>query len=58
MILSDKDIQEFTTCWEKEFSETLGLEEARLQASLLLRLYMHLVDPHSHPLNTNRPDTP
>jgi hypothetical protein len=55
-MISGKDIQEFIIGWEAEFSETLSLEEAQLQASLLLRLYMHLVDPISYPLNTNRPN--
>ena len=56
MDLHDQDIREFIALWEEEFSESLTVEEARLHASLLLRLYLHLVEPHSNPLNTNRHD--
>jgi hypothetical protein len=57
MELTDQDIREFIAVWEAEFSELLTVEEARLHASLLLRLYFHLVEPHSNPLTTNRQDS-
>lgn len=56
MYLNDQDIREFIALWEEEFSESLTMEEANLHAALLLRLYFHLVEPHSHPLTTNRHD--
>lgn len=56
MDLTDQDIGEFMALWEEEFSEPLTMEEARMHASLLLRLYFHLVEPHLNPLTTNRQD--
>ena len=53
MDITDQDIREFMAVWEEEFSELLTMEEARLQASLLLKLYVHLVEPHPNPLTTN-----
>lgn len=51
MELSDQDIREFMAAWKEEFSEVLTVEEARLHASLLLKLYMHLVENYQNPPN-------
>ena len=52
MDITDQDIREFMALWEEEFSELLTMEEARLQASLLLKLYVHLVEHYSNPPNS------
>lgn len=51
MNLTDQDIREFISAWEEEYSELLNMEEARLHASLLLKLYMHLAEHYSYPSN-------
>lgn len=52
MDITDQDIREFIAIWEEEFSELLTMDEARLQASLLLKLYAHLVEHYSNPPNS------
>jgi len=45
MDLDDADIREFADLWKQEFDETLSLDEARYQASLLMELYEALASP-------------
>lgn len=45
MKLSDDDIQEFIGIWKKEFGETLSPDEARHEASQLIRLCALLAQP-------------
>jgi hypothetical protein len=61
MNLEDDELREFSKLWEQEFNETLSLNEARIQASLLLELYALLGKPlpeeRSNPSNPNHPPT-
>lgn len=45
MYLEDDELRELSKLWEQEFNETLSLNEARIQASLLLELYGRLYKP-------------
>ena len=40
-----EDLQEFRQIWKQEFNENLSGDAARLQASLLLELYLQLAKP-------------
>ena len=45
MKLTDIEVQEFANLWLAEFGERLPLDQARVQATLLLRLYARLATP-------------
>jgi len=45
MYLEDDEIREFSKIWEQEFHETLSIDEAKREASLLLELYALLSQP-------------
>jgi len=42
---TDEDLEEFRRIWKQEFNEELSGDAARLQASLLLELYLRLAKP-------------
>ena len=39
MNLTEKDLQEFIGIWKREFGETITLDQARHEGTLLLELY-------------------
>jgi hypothetical protein len=53
MDLLDQDIRDFIALWQEEFHEPLTSEEARLHASLLLKLYIQLVESSSYSNSSN-----
>ena len=53
MQLEESEVKEFAELWKREFNEDLSLDAARLQASLLLELYVRLARPL--PGTTNKP---
>ncbi len=44
MQLSDQDLKTFQSIWQREFGETLSLDEAQREASLFLELYGCIAD--------------
>jgi hypothetical protein len=44
-MLEEDELREFVKLWEQEFNETLSLDEARTEASLLLELVALLSKP-------------
>ena len=56
MQLLDQDIHEFIAYWEEAFSERLTLEEARLHAALLFKLYIQLIDIPPNPPTSHNSD--
>lgn len=54
MKLDNADVREFAALWEKEFGESITLDEARHRATTLLEFYS-LLDRstrHSNPLSS------
>lgn len=45
MTLSDDDLQEYMQIWREEFGESISLEDARHSASMLLELFVVLLEP-------------
>ena len=45
MQLEESEVKEFAELWRQEFNEELSGDAARLQASLLLELYLRLAKP-------------
>lgn len=54
MELSDEQIKAFIECWERDFSERLTAEQARVEARRLLDFFAELADAFANPSAPDR----